>query len=457
MNSGKAGSSTDTLKASPNITNYRGQQLKPSRLTVVISFVLCTTTPFVVIYYWIAYQYFDTSIVTAARVACSEGLFQFFITRFPHSSGNAVFGYAAWLAFQAIMYIYLPGREALGPVTPAGRRLRYKLNGLAAWVATIALWALGAISGIIDPAYIAKNWENLIWTTNVFSVVVVILFHMKARLMPDNKAETFITGSFWYDIFEGGELHPRIGKMWDWRQFFCTRTGGILAWTLIDLSFAAHQYQSHGYLTYTMVAVVILRAWVVVDFFANELWFFYTLDGMYESFGFYNIYGFSGMMPVFWSLQTQYLAKRPQELSNIALISVILLFVAGWWIRFSADYQKMKFRQTDGECRIWGKKAEGIKASHQTADGKLRHSLLLCSGWWGLARHANYPGSVMYTLALCALCGCGGIFPYTEAIIAGGMVIHRCYRDEVKCAAKYGKDWHEYCRRVRWRMIPGVF
>jgi hypothetical protein len=194
MNSGKAGSSTDTLKASPNITNYRGQQLKPSRLTVVISFVLCTTTPFVVIYYWIAYQYFDTSIVTAARVACSEGLFQFFITRFPHSSGNAVFGYAAWLAFQAIMYIYLPGREALGPVTPAGRRLRYKLNGLAAWVATIALWALGAISGIIDPAYIAKNWEGLIWTTNVFSVVVVILFHMKARLMPDNKAETFITG-----------------------------------------------------------------------------------------------------------------------------------------------------------------------------------------------------------------------------------------------------------------------
>jgi 7-dehydrocholesterol reductase len=79
------------------------------------------------------------------------------------------------------------------------------------------------------------------------------------------------------------------------------------------------------------------------------------------------------------------------------------------------------------------------------------------AGWWGLARHANYPGSVMYTLALCALCGCGGIFPYTEAIIAGGMVIHRCYRDEVKCAAKYGKDWHEYCRRVRWRMIPGVF
>lgn len=141
-----------------------------------------------------------------------------------------------------------------------------------------------------------------------------------------------------------------------------------------------------------------MRIWVVFDFFVNELWyskvilrlkefekadlyrFFYTLDGMYESFGFYNIYGFSGMMPVFWTLQTQYLAKHPKELSNIALISVILLFVAGWLIRFSTDYQKMKFRQTGGECRIWGKKAEGIKASYQAADGKLHHTLLLCSG-----------------------------------------------------------------------------
>ena len=63
----------------------------------------------------------------------------------------------------------------------------------------------------------------------------------------------------------------------------------------------------------------------------------------------------------------------------------------------------------------------------------------------------------MYTLALCAACGNGGIFPYTEGIILIGLHIHRCYRDEEKCAAKYGADWYEYCRRVPWRMIPGVF
>ena len=190
------------------------------------------------------------------------------------------------------------------------------------------------------------------------------------------------------------------------------------------------------------------------------------------------------MMPVLWSLQTQYLAKCPKELSHLNLLGVILLYVIGWSIRFSADYQKVKFRQTRGKYSIWGRKGEGIKASYQTTDGKSHQILLLCSGkllhhvtcipssqkeltdfvrpsfllgWWGLARHANYTGSTMYTLALCAACGNGGIFPYTEVIILIGLHIHRCYRDEAKCAAKYGTDWDEYCRRVPWRMIPGLF
>ncbi|QRD92794.1 ergosterol biosynthesis ERG4/ERG24, partial [Aspergillus flavus] len=78
-------------------------------------------------------------------------------------------------------------------------------------------------------------------------------------------------------------------------------------------------------------------------------------------------------------------------------------------------------------------------------------------GWWGLARHANYTGSSIYTWALCALCGYGGLFTCTEAIALAFLQIHRCYRDETKCAAKYGEHWDEYCRQVPWRMIPGVF
>lgn len=38
-----------------------------------------------------------------------------------------------------------------------------------------------------------------------------------------------------------------------------------------------------------------------------------------------------------------------------------------------------------------------------------------------------------------------------------GVVVHRCLRDEARCGQKYGKAWDEYCRLVKWRMIPGIF
>ncbi|OJZ85106.1 hypothetical protein ASPFODRAFT_190991 [Aspergillus luchuensis CBS 106.47] len=430
---------------------------KPKIHLVLMSFIFCVTTPMTVLFYCIAYQDFDTALSATAKSAYSEGFLHFFLKRTPLPTFEATRGYAAWLTFQGLLYIALPGPTVFGPPTPAGRRLRYKLNGLAAWIVTVCLAVSGSFAGILSPTALAKTWRELVAVTNIFSFIILLLFQIKARVAPDNAYETYITGSFWYDLFEGGELHPRVGQYWDWRHFLSTRSGGIIAWTLIDLSFAAYQYEQHGYLTGTMFTVVLLRAVVVVDFFVNEEVFFHTLDGKYESFGFYNIYGFSAMMPVFWTLQTQYLAKHPTEISLPALIASIVIFVAGWSLRFYADCQKMRFNRTQGKCLFWGRQAQGIPVSYQTRDGKTHRSHLLCSGLWGVARHVNYAGSVLYTWSLCSLCGNGGGFAYTEAVLVTGMIIHRCFRDEEKCADKYGSGWDEYCRRVPWRIVPGVF
>ncbi|OKO97320.1 hypothetical protein PENSUB_10114 [Penicillium subrubescens] len=84
-----------------------------------------------------------------------------------------------------------------------------------------------------------------------------------------------------------------------------------------------------------MIVAILSHGWVVLDFFVDEDWFLYTLDGMYESFAFYNIYGFSAMMPALWTLQTQYLALQPREVSRPTLIACIILFIAGWLLRYS--------------------------------------------------------------------------------------------------------------------------
>jgi 7-dehydrocholesterol reductase len=92
------------------------------------------------------------------------------------------------------MFIYLPGRIVLGPTTPGGRHLEYKLSGLAAWAITVTLALSAAYLGLFDLSVIAKNWAPLVCTTNIFSILMVTVFQIKARLAPDNKKETFFNG-----------------------------------------------------------------------------------------------------------------------------------------------------------------------------------------------------------------------------------------------------------------------
>lgn len=66
------------------------------------------------------------------------------------------------------------------------------------------------------------------------------------------------TGNFFYNYMMGIEFNPRIGKWFDFKLFFNGRPG-IVAWTLINLSFAAKQQQLHGHVTNSMVLVNVLQ------------------------------------------------------------------------------------------------------------------------------------------------------------------------------------------------------
>jgi len=51
---------------------------------------------------------------------------------------------AAWIIFQALLYVALPGKTGYGQPTPAGHTLPYTVNGLTTWVVTHALFLYGA-------------------------------------------------------------------------------------------------------------------------------------------------------------------------------------------------------------------------------------------------------------------------------------------------------------------------
>lgn len=155
--------------------------------------------------------------------------------------------------------------------------------------------------------------------------------------------------------------------------------------------------------------------------------------------------------------QGLYLVYHPVQLSNLHALAVLLLGLVGYYIFRSTNHQKDLFRRSNGACTIWGRKPTFIECSYRSGDGGVHRSKLLTSGFWGVARHFNYTGDLMGSLAYCAACGFGHLLPYFYIIYMTILLVHRCVRDEHRCSSKYGKDWKRYTDAVPHRLIPGIF
>lgn len=108
--------------------------------------------------------------------------------------------------------------------------------------------------------------------------------------------------------------------------------------------------------------------------------------------------------------------------------------------------------------QIWGKRPEAVKVTYTLANGAKKESQLLISGWWGIARKINYTFELAGAFFWCCSAGFQhGIWPFGYFLFLIGLLVHRIFRDEEKCKAKYGKGWDSYCKKVSYRLIPYVF
>jgi 7-dehydrocholesterol reductase len=252
-------------------------------------------------------------------------------------------------------------------------------NGFSAWLITNLLFIWLSVLGILDPAIIVKHWPALLISVNICGYLLSSFAYFKAYLFPTHKADLKFSGSRIYDFYMGIEFNPRFGSTWDFKLFINGRPG-IIAWTLIDLSFVAWQYEAHGYISNSIVIVSILHAIYVVDFFINEDWYLRTIDIAHDHFGFYLAWGSLVWLPSMYTLQTQYLARYPVNLPWPVAAVIFGTGVAGYMLFRSVNWQKDVVRRTNGDCLIWGKKAEVIVCDYVTQDGGKHQSLLLCSG-----------------------------------------------------------------------------
>src|SRR6185295_14631582 len=100
---------------------------------------------------------------------------------------------------------------------------------------------------------------------------------------------------------------------------------------------------------------------------------------------------------------------------------------------YAADAQRQRVRATNGTTTVWGHPPEVIQARYTTADGTAHASLLLASGWWGLARHFHYVPEILLALAWSLPAGFRHFVPYFYVTFLTILLLDRSVRDDKRC------------------------
>jgi 7-dehydrocholesterol reductase len=302
-----------------------------------------------------------------------------------------------FLALQAILHIYLPGKTVLGCITPSGARLIYKLNSILClqhnYIFFILWLILDKKLALNGTAFIHDNWINIYIICCLYGLLLSFWAYLRKKESAENST---ITQSFLYDFYMGIELNPRlplvIGKYIDDKnvvqpvyfdvKFFFNAHTGIQAWSLIVLCFIIKRFLLFGSFSVNMIALFILQVVYILDFFSREEWYLNTIDINHERFGFMLAWGDLAWLPFIYTTQALSLVDNPHSATIYNLMLIQLLGLFGYFIFRVSNNQKFLFQQSQGACRIWGKPVRYISTVYSTSSNSVTGAKLLTSGFW---------------------------------------------------------------------------
>jgi delta14-sterol reductase len=405
----------------------------------VLTLLLMIFLPAVVYYLYICVQYHEGALAWPGSM---EDL-RHWVSLIPAPTAASILIFGVWIIAHALLQLHAPGKVYEGTLLEDGTRLKYRMNGLFTFWFVWAVLGLAAGMKWLSPTILYENFGPLVTTANIFAYALALFLYIHGKA---SKREDGTTGSFFYDFFMGVTLNPRVGSF-DFK-FFCESRPGLIGWVAINFSLAAQQYRMHGTITTPMIMVCLFHFLYIADYFFHEDAILTTLDIMHDRFGWMLAWGDLVWVPFTYTLQAYYLLHHTHDLSFWTAAGIVALNTAGFLIFRLSNYQKHRFRNNP-KLPVWGKPPEYIKTA--------RGSLLLTSGWWGLARHINYFGDLLMALAWCLPCLFGSPVPYFYVTYFTILLVHRERRDNKRCLAKYGKDWETYTQKVRRRIVPGIY
>lgn len=335
------------------------------------------------------------------------------------------------------LHALLPARTVEGYVSgPDGKPLRYRLNGLVVFLATVLLWAGACWRGLLpwDAMYLHR-WELLAGAC-VLGLLFTGVVVFTAPPVPN----------FFRGLFLGRVEQPRwLGGRVDLKMFLYLLGATVLELNL--LSFGAHHLLRYpGEASPGVLLYLALFSFFLVEYLFFERVHLYTWDFVAEGVGFKLGWGCFVFYPFFYGIGLWATAELPGPgWPAWTLVPIALLFFLGWSFARGANMQKYFFKRDPG--------ARALGIAPVAIGGKV-----LASGFWGLSRHLNYLGEVLMAVALTLALGHPEVlWPWLYPLYYVLMLGARQRDDDKRCAAKYGALWEEYCRRVPWRIVPFVY
>lgn len=355
-----------------------------------------------------------------------------------------------FLLFHAFCYALPFGSIVDGPDTITGRRIEYRVSALYTLFFTGVAYGALVYFGYPVVMVLDKIFPIMI-TCIVLSYIFNILLHLKSYGADEDELNPRAnTGCTIYDVFMGRELHPKFGKYFQLKLYIYRVS--MTAFMLIPLLYLQQEYTTTktvrpniGFL----VATQIVYSFLV--FFSDEEQTFYTFDIKHEGLSLQNVYGNLVTVPFMYTINTRYLFEHPDtpDTPTPILATFVLLAVSGLVLIVGSGAQKRKFRQNPYD--------PSLSALESIPPSKRNGQRLLVSSYWGIVRHPNYLGEILIGIAYGLICGFNDILPWIYVIFVTGLLVHRSFRDDQRCQEKHGYAWAEYCKRVRYHVIPFIF
>lgn len=306
---------------------------------------------------------------------------------------------------------------------------------------------------LFSATIIYDNFGAIVGALNCFSLVLCAFLYIKGRFAPSS-TDSGTSGNVIFDYYWGTELYPSLFGI-NLKMFINCRLG-MMSWGLILLSYAAKQHVLFG-LTNAMVVAVALQFIYITKFFIWETGYLGSLDIMHDRAGFYICWGCLVWVPCIYTSPTMYLVMHPHSLPYWFAGGIFIAGAGSILINYLADRQRQRVRTTAGNCKVWGRSPRIVMASYYTETGEQKQNILLSSGWWGVSRHFHYLPEIAAAFFWSVPALFTHFAPYFYVCFLSVLLIDRAFRDDKRCAKKYGAYWQTYCQLVPYKIIPYVF